>query len=207
MIFAREKKPITMDKGVYEAKSKSHTRGSDVSLFVAAEFITNEDRVLVVDDFLASGTTAVALLDIVRQAGATCVGFAFLIEKSFEGTYAYACMRNFHDRSTTRTQPPVLSRFNEQADASCCCRPSPRRRRAASPSPAWRTWWRWKSRGTSSWGGRGPDGSEPMDGSASSIGRLVHSRLMKMKMGLDRGAAAVDCIGAYVVEHKIKRLP
>ena len=52
---------------------------------MASEFITKDDRVLVVDDFLASGTTAVALLDIVRQAGACCVGFAFLIEKSFEG--------------------------------------------------------------------------------------------------------------------------
>lgn len=52
---------------------------------MASEFLTSADRVLVVDDFLASGTTAVALLDIVRQAGATCVGFAFLIEKSFEG--------------------------------------------------------------------------------------------------------------------------
>jgi hypothetical protein len=38
-----------------------------------------------------SGTTAVALLDIVRQAGATCVGFAFLIEKSFEGAVVFAC--------------------------------------------------------------------------------------------------------------------
>lgn len=85
MVFGREKKPITMGSGAYEAKSKSHTRGSDVSLFVASEFITKDDRVLVVDDFLASGTTAVALLDIVRQAGACCVGFAFLIEKSFEG--------------------------------------------------------------------------------------------------------------------------
>ena len=36
------------------------------------------------DDFLASGTTAVALLDIVRQAGATCLGFGFLVEKEFE---------------------------------------------------------------------------------------------------------------------------
>jgi hypothetical protein len=52
---------------------------------VAAEFVGPSDRVLIVDDFLASGTTAVALLDIVRQGGATCVGFAFLIEKSFEG--------------------------------------------------------------------------------------------------------------------------
>lgn len=85
MIFAREKRPITMAGGAYEARSKSHTKGNDVSLFVATEFIAKDDRVLVVDDFLASGTTAVALLDIVRQAGAKCVGFAFLIEKSFEG--------------------------------------------------------------------------------------------------------------------------
>lgn len=118
MIFAREKRPITMAGGVYEAKSKSHTRGSDVSLFVDSNYITKNDAVLVVDDFLArsvvmprtfirhlgrsfgpectclnfvhtnpshSGTTAVALLEIVRQAGASCVGFAFLIEKSFEG--------------------------------------------------------------------------------------------------------------------------
>ncbi|GAB5034720.1 xanthine phosphoribosyltransferase [Nannochloropsis oceanica] len=83
MIFAREKKPITITEA-YQAGSKSHTRHCDVSLFVAKEFLTSKDKVLIVDDFLASGTTAVALLDIVRQAGATCVGFGFLVEKEFE---------------------------------------------------------------------------------------------------------------------------
>ena len=57
----------------------------DGFLTVDSEYLLPTDRVLVVDDFLSTGTTAVALLDIIRQAGATCVGFAFLIEKTFEG--------------------------------------------------------------------------------------------------------------------------
>ena len=84
-VFARKIRPVTMTGAVYVEVALSHTKGRDVFLMVAAEFIRPTDRVLVVDDFLASGATIEALVRLVAHAGATLVGIAAAIEKSFEG--------------------------------------------------------------------------------------------------------------------------
>jgi len=85
VVFARKIRPVTMTGAVYVEVALSHTKGRDVFLMVAAEFIRPTDRVLVVDDFLASGATIEALARLVAHAGATLVGIAAAIEKSFEG--------------------------------------------------------------------------------------------------------------------------
>jgi xanthine phosphoribosyltransferase len=56
-----------------------------VFLMVSSEFLSSQDRVLVVDDFLASGATIAALVRLVAHAGAKAVGIAAPIEKGFEG--------------------------------------------------------------------------------------------------------------------------
>ncbi|MDY7041640.1 MAG: phosphoribosyltransferase family protein, partial [Chloroflexota bacterium] len=63
----------------------SHTKGQQVELMVAPKFLSPEDRVLIIDDFLATGNTINALIRIVHQSGATLVGIGAIIEKSFEG--------------------------------------------------------------------------------------------------------------------------
>eukprot|EP00475_Leptophrys_vorax_P028068 TRINITY_DN4036_c0_g1_i2.p1 TRINITY_DN4036_c0_g1~~TRINITY_DN4036_c0_g1_i2.p1 ORF type:complete len:204 (-),score=59.18 TRINITY_DN4036_c0_g1_i2:27-638(-) len=86
MIFARESRPLTM-KGsdVYVVESASHTRtGKKVTLYVSQEFLTAQDKVVIVDDFLATGTTAIRLMQICEQANAQVVGLGFLIDKEFE---------------------------------------------------------------------------------------------------------------------------
>jgi xanthine phosphoribosyltransferase len=85
LIYARKIRPATMTGAVYVEIAPSHTKGRDVFLMVAAEFLGPTDRVLVVDDFLASGATIEALVRLVQHAGATLVGIAAAIEKSFEG--------------------------------------------------------------------------------------------------------------------------
>jgi xanthine phosphoribosyltransferase len=70
---------------VYVEAAPSHTRGVDTFLMVAPEFLNPGDRILIIDDFLASGQTIDALVRLVRHAGAELVGIGALVEKSFEG--------------------------------------------------------------------------------------------------------------------------
>lgn len=85
VVYARKKKPITMADGVYEASAPSRTKGNTVTLRVSPEYLNAADRVLIIDDFLATGQTLVALIDIIAQSGATLVGIGCVIEKTFEG--------------------------------------------------------------------------------------------------------------------------
>jgi xanthine phosphoribosyltransferase len=85
VLYARKHKPITMKEPVYIDGAPSHTKGGEVLLMVSPEFLDAQDRVLIVDDFLASGRTIDALARIVQNAGADLVGIATVVEKSFEG--------------------------------------------------------------------------------------------------------------------------
>ena len=85
VLYARKHKPITMREPVYVEVAPSHTKGNDVNLMVSPEFLNEHQRVLIVDDFLASGKTIEALARIVNHAGATLVGIVTVVEKSFEG--------------------------------------------------------------------------------------------------------------------------
>lgn len=85
VVYARKHKPITMREPVYVDAAPSHTKGGEVLLMVSPEFLAAGDRILIVDDFLATGRTIDALARIVRSAGATLVGIAAIVEKDFEG--------------------------------------------------------------------------------------------------------------------------
>lgn len=85
VVYARKHKPITMSEPVYIEVAPSHTKGSEVNLMVSPEFLQQGDRVLIVDDFLATGKTIQALARIVQNAGAELVGIATVVEKTFEG--------------------------------------------------------------------------------------------------------------------------
>jgi xanthine phosphoribosyltransferase len=85
VVYARKHKPITMTEPVFLETAPSHTKGSEVNLMVSPEFLEAADRILIVDDFLATGKTIEALAQIVQHAGAKLVGIASVVEKSFEG--------------------------------------------------------------------------------------------------------------------------
>jgi xanthine phosphoribosyltransferase len=85
VVYARKHKPITMREPVYLEVAPSHTKGNEVNLMVSPEFLSDQDRVLIVDDFLATGLTIEAMARIVRNAGAELVGIAVVVEKDFEG--------------------------------------------------------------------------------------------------------------------------
>jgi xanthine phosphoribosyltransferase len=85
VVYARKHKPITMPDQVFLTLSPSHTKGRNVELIISPEYLTHQERVLIIDDFLATGATILGLVRLATTAGATIVGIGALIEKTFEG--------------------------------------------------------------------------------------------------------------------------
>lgn len=85
VVYARKHKPITMPDQVFLTLTPSHTKGHTVELIISPEFLAGGERVLIIDDFLASGATILGLVRLAQTAGARIVGVGTLIEKTFEG--------------------------------------------------------------------------------------------------------------------------
>lgn len=85
VVYARKTKPVTMPDQVYLTLAPSHTKGRMVELIVSPEYLANGEKVLIIDDFLASGATILGLVRLAEAAGAKVVGIGALIEKTFEG--------------------------------------------------------------------------------------------------------------------------
>ena len=85
LVYARRSRPVTMPDQVLLTVAPSHTRGHMVELIVSPEYLRPDDRVLIVDDFLATGQTILGLARLAQTAGAAVVGVGAVIEKSFEG--------------------------------------------------------------------------------------------------------------------------
>lgn len=84
VVYARKTKPVTMFGPIFLETAPSHTKGAEVNLMVAAEFMPPGQRVLIVDDFLASGKTIKSLVRMVHEAKCELVGIACVVEKQFE---------------------------------------------------------------------------------------------------------------------------
>lgn len=85
VLFAKKHASKNLAGDVYSASSHSYTHGNDYEMVVEKQYITKDDRVLIVDDFLAVGGALNALISIVSQSGAELVGCAIAIEKAFQG--------------------------------------------------------------------------------------------------------------------------
>lgn len=84
MVFAKKSKNITMTEGILTADVYSFTKQVTSQVSIAEKFLSDTDRVLIVDDFLANGQAALGLINIIEQAGASVAAVAIVIEKSFQ---------------------------------------------------------------------------------------------------------------------------
>ncbi|HEO6597377.1 TPA: xanthine phosphoribosyltransferase [Streptococcus agalactiae] len=84
MIFAKKAKNITMTEGILTAEVYSFTKQVTSQVSIVSRFLSNDDTVLIIDDFLANGQAAKGLLEIIGQAGAKVAGIGIVIEKSFQ---------------------------------------------------------------------------------------------------------------------------
>lgn len=85
VVYARKAKPITMPDQIFLTLTPSHTKGRMVELIVSPEYLCTGERILIIDDFLASGQTIMGLVRLTQAAGASIVGIGAVIEKNFEG--------------------------------------------------------------------------------------------------------------------------
>jgi len=116
VVYARKHKPVTMPDQVYLTLAPSHTKGRMVELIVSPEYLANGERVLIIDDFLASGQTILGLVRLAEASGAKIVGIGTLIEKLFEGgrealkptgvpIHSLACITSMTDETVVFGEP------------------------------------------------------------------------------------------------------
>ena len=84
MVFAKKAKSDNIEGGLYKSEIFSYTYKKSVTLICSKDWITAEDRVIIVDDFMANGQAMRGLLEIVEQSGAELIGIGCAIEKGFQ---------------------------------------------------------------------------------------------------------------------------
>lgn len=84
VVFAKKNQTKNIAGEVYTSQVESFTHGRVYDIIVAKQFLNPEDRILIIDDFLANGKALEGLIDLVNEAGATLVGAGIAIEKGFQ---------------------------------------------------------------------------------------------------------------------------
>lgn len=84
VVFAKKSKTINIAGDVWTAKVESFTHGRVYDVIVSKDYLTSDDKVLIIDDFLANGAALNGLISICRQAGADIVGAGICVEKAFQ---------------------------------------------------------------------------------------------------------------------------
>lgn len=85
LVFAKKSKSKNISDSVYAVEVESFTHGNTNTVVLSKEYLNSSDRVLLVDDFLATGAALIGLRELCREAGAEVVGAAIAIEKAFQG--------------------------------------------------------------------------------------------------------------------------
>ncbi len=121
LVFARKRKSVTMNKDVFTSSVYSFTKQETYEITVSKNYLSKEDRVLIIDDFLANGQAALGLASMVEQAGATVAGIGIVIEKSFQDgrtkldnagykVESLARVKSLQNGKVTFLEEPVLSK-------------------------------------------------------------------------------------------------
>ena len=84
VLFAKKAQSVNLDGTLYATKVESFTHKRTYDVIVSAKFLSADDHVLIIDDFLANGCAALGLIDLVEQAGATIEGIGIAVEKGFQ---------------------------------------------------------------------------------------------------------------------------
>lgn len=85
VVFAKKKESLITGNHLYQTNVYSYTKQINSIVTVDKKFLTKEDHVLIIDDFLALGNASLGLVDLVKQSGAHLVGVGAVIEKTFQG--------------------------------------------------------------------------------------------------------------------------
>lgn len=85
VVFAKKSESRNIAGEVYSSKVESYTHGRVYDIIVSKKFLGPEDKVLIIDDFMANGAAMEGLLEVIRESGAKVVGAGIIVEKGFQG--------------------------------------------------------------------------------------------------------------------------
>lgn len=84
VVFAKKAESLNVDGEVYRTKVESFTKKRIYDVFVSKKYLSPDDHILIIDDFLANGKAMLGLIDLIEEAGATIEGIGIAIEKGFQ---------------------------------------------------------------------------------------------------------------------------
>lgn len=84
VVFAKKAQSKNLDGDIYTSKVHSYTHDKEYIIRVSKKFVTSQDKILIIDDFLANGKAIIGLMDIIKQSGADLEGCGICIEKGFQ---------------------------------------------------------------------------------------------------------------------------
>lgn len=108
MVILKKQTSSTLNENFYQTEVKSFTKGITYNLTLSKEYISKDDNILIIDDFLANGEAAKGAIKLIENAGATVAGLGIVIEKSFQpgrkflddlgyNVYSLARIKSFKD--------------------------------------------------------------------------------------------------------------
>ena len=104
LVFAKKTKSRNVSDDAYTTVVHSFTHGNDNTIRISREYLSPDDRVLVIDDFLANGAALDGLITLIEGAGATVVGAGIAVEKAFQPGGARIRARGYRVESLARVQ-------------------------------------------------------------------------------------------------------
>lgn len=115
VVFAKKTQSINIDGDVYRTKVESFTHKRTYDVILSEKFLSKEDHVLLIDDFLANGCAMLGLINLVKEAGASIAGAGIVIEKGFQEGGSLIRSQNIHLES--------LAVIDAMTDSSLTFRP------------------------------------------------------------------------------------
>ncbi len=84
LVFAKKTESLNLDKDIYTSKVFSYTKNKEYNIMISKKYLHKNDKILIIDDFLAEGNAMKGLIDVAEQSGAQISGIGIAIEKGFQ---------------------------------------------------------------------------------------------------------------------------
>ncbi len=99
VVFAKKTESLNLDKDIYNGKVFSYTKNKEYSIMISKKYLNSEDKLLIIDDFLAEGNAMKSLIKLVNESGASVEGIGIAIEKGFQKGGSYLRNEGFNLKS------------------------------------------------------------------------------------------------------------
>lgn len=84
VVFAKKTLSLNLDKDIYTSKVFSYTKNKEYNIMISKRYLDSNDKILIIDDFLAEGNAIRGLIDVAQKSGAEIMGIGIAIEKGFQ---------------------------------------------------------------------------------------------------------------------------